>query len=487
MSLQQLFTILRARWKLVSLIMLTVVGVASALLVVWPRSYSSSASVLLDTKSPDPINGVVNTLELGPSYMATQVDIIESPTVAARVVKSLKIDTSSQSHQDWLKVTGGHGDYVAWLADNVGRGLDVLPSKESNVLQIQYSSSDPREASTLANAFAKAYIDTTLQLRVEPARQSSDFFEERARAARQNLEQAQAKLSAYQKEKGIIGSDERLDVETAKLNDLAVQVTGLRGMVAESSSRSAQALSKPNELQDVLSNPVVAGLRADLLREEAKLQEMNARLGDSHPDVIQMKANIAALESKIASETRRVTGSVNINNSINESRVAQVSAAFEAQRQKLLKLKAQRDDMSVMEKEVENAQRAYDAILSRQTQTTIESQTTQTNVVLLSPATEPLKASSPKVAISLIMSIFLGAFLGVAAAVLLELLDRRVRAPLDLVQTFELPLIGVMHKPSRAGLAAGSSARWLQKNVLPKLPAPLRSEPSLKGATGSGQ
>ena len=51
------------------------------------------------------------------------------------------------------------------------KNLDVKPSRESNVIQINYRSPDPRFAAGLANAFAQAYIATTLELRVDPAKQ----------------------------------------------------------------------------------------------------------------------------------------------------------------------------------------------------------------------------------------------------------------------------------------------------------------------------
>ena len=81
-----------------------------------------------------------------------------------------------------------------------------------------------------------AYTDTTLDLRVEPAKLYNSFFDERAKALRDALEQAQSRLSAYQREKGIIVNDERLDVENARLSELSTQLVALQAVAEESAN-----------------------------------------------------------------------------------------------------------------------------------------------------------------------------------------------------------------------------------------------------------
>src|SRR5690606_28265060 len=173
---------------------------------------------------------------------------------------------------------GGNGDIEAWLASLLSSNLTVTPSRESSLINVSYTAPDPKFAATIANAFVQAYIDTSLDLRVDPAKRYSSFFDERAEQLRGALESAQSKLSAYQKEKGIIGNDERMDIETARLNELSSQLVALQALAAESSSRSAQARSAADRMQEVMRDPVVANLQADLARQEARLQELNSRL-----------------------------------------------------------------------------------------------------------------------------------------------------------------------------------------------------------------
>ena len=82
-------------------------------------------------------------------------------------------------------------------------------------------------------------------------------------------------------------TDERMDVETQRLNDLSSQLVAIQAAAADASSRQAQASAgSADKLQEISNHPVVAGLRGDLSRMEAKLQELSSRLGDGHPQVI---------------------------------------------------------------------------------------------------------------------------------------------------------------------------------------------------------
>ena len=90
-------------------------------------------------------------------------------------------------------------------------------------------------------------------------------------------------------------------------------------------------------------------------------------------------------------------------------------------------MKATRDEGAVLVREVENAQRAYDAMLSRFTQSNTESLTTQGNAYVLSQASVPAQPSSPKVVLNTLLSALIGSLLALSAIILLEYMDRRIR------------------------------------------------------------
>ena len=468
MTFGQFLSILRARWWVVALVLGLTVATTLLVSLLLPRQYTATASVVVDFK-PDPVSAFAFGGGASPAYMATQVDIIRSERVAQRVVRNLKLNENPQVRQQWLDETGGEGNIEVWLASVFQKQMDVVPSRESSVIAVSYKAPDPRFAAGLANAFAQAYIDTALELRTDPARLYSTLFENRAKEARETLEKAQSKVSVFQKQAGIIATDERLDVETARLNELSSQATMMQALLAESASRQAQAQSgQGDRMQEVLNNANVSQLKADISRAEAQLQQLATRLGDKHPQVEEAKASLAELRSRLEAETRKVTGSVTVSANINRQRLAEVQRALQAQRDKVLKMKAVRDEGLVLLRDAENAQRSYDALLQRFTQTSLEGQTTQSNINLLTQATPPLEPSSPRIVLNTLLSIFLGTLLAVGTALLLELKDRRVRNVDDVVEALGLPVLGLMPKPgTQLQLGAGRVSPMQQRLMAP--------------------
>jgi len=475
MTLPQFFSILRARWKAMAVILgLAVLGTALVNYLL-PRSYTSTSAVLVDVKTPDPIAGIVFPGMASPSYMATQVDVIQSDRVSQHVVRALRLDESEPMREKWREGTKGVGNFQIWLADVLRKSLDVKPSRESNVITVAYKSADPKFATALANAYAQAYIDVSLELRVEPAKQYGRFFDERAKQLRAKVEAARAKVSAFQKDKGLVGADERFDVESARLNELSTQYVSLQAVSAESSGRQAQVRNSSEQLQDVITNPVIGTLKSDLSRQESRLKELRERLGDNHPNVREAQAALDETTLRLAAETARVSGGVGVTNAINQSRLDKVRASLDAQRLKVLKLKDSRDGLSVLVSDLDSAQRAYDAVIARSNQTELESRTTQTNVYVLNPASEPLLPASPRVTLNMLLALFIGTLLAVGTAMLLELFDRRVRSAGEVVQLLDIPLLGILSRRPRGKLFGKKEAAALTSSAAPVA----ASEPAL--------
>lgn len=470
MSFSQILAIVKARKILVASIFLLTILTTIAVSVFLPKQYTATAAVVMDVKSPDPISGMVLQGMMTPTYMATQVDILNSSRVAKKVIQELRLNENQSLRQQWADETGGDGDFEAWLTDILQKKLSISPSKESNVIDISYTGADPRFAAALANGFTKAFIDTSLELRVEPAKQYAALFDAQAKQQRDTLDEAQRRLSAYQKEKGIVATDERLDVESQRLQELTAQLVSLQSLAAESSSRKAQG---GDTAPDVISNGLIASLKADLARQEAREKELMSRYGSAHPQAQEIDANVKELRERINQEIRKVNSSVGLSNNINQSREAQIRQAVEQQRQKILHIKSQRDEATALLRDIESAQRAYDTMTARFNQASLESQSTQTNVAVLKAATPPDRHSSPKLFINTVLSVLLGAMLALVTCFAVELVDRKVRGKADIEALVKLPILGELPKvkfndgvntlragaPSGRGLFLGWNAR----------------------------
>jgi chain length determinant protein EpsF len=370
--------------------------------------------------------------------MATQVDIIGGDRVAQRVVKMLKLDENPRTKERWMEATEGRGTLEGWIADSLQKRLDVRPARESNVINITYKGSEPEEAASVANAFAQAYLDINLALKTEPARIYAEWFDEQTKASRAKLEEAQARLSEYQQKAGIVSSDERVDYETTKLAEISSQLTTVQGETTDSQSKRG---SRGDTVAEVMQSPLINGLKADVARQEAKVQEVSVRLGENHPERQRAESELAALKSRLASETARINASIETTYRVGKDRERELQGAVSAQKARVLALNKQRDELNVYRRDVESAQRAYETVSQSASQTRLQSLTNQTNVVRLNVATPPVNPSSPRLLINLLIAAFGGTLLGIACALLLELVNRRVRSAEDLVQMLELPVL----------------------------------------------
>lgn len=440
MTFQQFILILRARYKVALLVLFVTVATATAVSLLLPKQYTAGAAVVVDVKSPDPVSGLMLQGMMAPGYMATQVDIINSDRVAKAVVKLTKLDESPVVKQQWIDATEGKGQLNDWLATLLQKNLDVKPSRESNVININYTGADPDFAAAVANAFAQAYINVNLDLRVAPAREYAAFFEEQTKSARERMEVTQKALSDYQQANGITSTDERLDFETAKLNETSSQLTSVQGLTTDSSSKRQSGSAAT--VSEVMQSPLINGLKGDIARLESKLNESNVNLGKNHPQTISAEAELSALKNQLAAETRKITASIETTYQVSKQREQQLRSAVAAQKTRVLELNRQRDELNVLRRDIESAQRAFEILSQRASQTNIESQTNQTNVAVLNPAVAPPDPSKPRVLLNILVSIFLGTLLGVGLALMLELLNRRVRSADDLIDALGLPVLG---------------------------------------------
>jgi chain length determinant protein EpsF len=445
MNFTQFLLILNARKWIILGVLLVTVAVTTGVSLWLPKEYTAATTLIIDSKSKDPFTGQLMPSQMFPGYMATQVDVIKSSTVAQKVVRDLKLADSPGTREQFMEATEGKGDINQWLGDLLLAKLDVEPSRESSVINIAFTATDPQFAAGMANAFAKTYIETSLELRLAPARQTAAWFDQQIIQLRENLDQAQQNLTAYQREKGIVESEERLDVETRRMADLAGQMVSAQSASFDASSRTRDSASLP----EVINNPVVQSLKAQLSQGEGRLAELSKRVGVNHPDFVRLQAEVNSYKARLANELSTATRGVGATAGAARQRFNELSAAFERQKARVLELKQQREEATLLARDLENAQRIYDSALQRYGQSRMEAQSTQTDLAVLNPAVPPVEPSKPRVFLNILLSVFLGSLLGVGTGFLVELLDRRVRSGQDIAAGLDIPVLAEVTKKGR--------------------------------------
>lgn len=440
MNLTQFLLILNARKWIILITLLVTVFTTLAISMLLPKQYTASTTLVLNYKASNPVTGVILPIQMMPSYLVTQADIISSHNVALKVVDNLKLADNPTVKTQFLSATKGKGNISDWLADTLQTKLGAKPSRESSVIEISYTGNDPTFASTIANAFAEAYIQTSLELSVQPARQTAIWYDQQITQLRTDLEKAQKSLSDYQREKGVVLSDERVDIETERLGNLSSQMIAAQSQTFDAASRQRQLDSSA----DVMNNSVVQSLKIQLAQSESRLAEVRKNNGVNHPDFKRAEAQYNSIKQELDSAIRTATRSVAATATAARQRENDLRNALAAQKSKVMALKQQRDEIAVLVRDVENAQHIYDAALQRAGQSRLESQTSQTEIAVLNRAVPPLDASSPKVVLNTILAFFLGGLLGIAIGFLMELVDRRIRSEQDVSEGLGIPVLGVI-------------------------------------------
>ena len=475
MNIRQFLLIMRARWRIVCGVFAGVVLASVLLVFVLPNKYTATASLVIDSKV-DPVTAAGGgSDQVMANYINTQSDVITSVRVAQRVAKTLKLDQDPGVHDKWVAKTGGQGDIFVWLAHGLLAGKNLVvasasgsATRQSNVLEITAKSHDPKMAAAIANGFAAAAIETNIELKVEPAKQYSAWFDQRLAALRTDLEAKQKRLSDFQNATGIVATDDKLDVENARLAELSTQLVAVQSQRQDSQSHQRQASGDNEYLPEVLQSPLIASLKDALTAAEAKKTEVAGRLGKNHPDYQAAEAEVANLRARIGAETNKIVASLGSTTQTNMRRESDIRQALEAQKKRVLEMKHDHDEAAVLASDVASAQRDLDAVSQRLAVTNLESQAQQTNVVLLTPATPPLDPSSPKLLIFLGVGIFLGGILGMATALLVEKNDETLREEDDLVGLLGVPVLGRI-RPVKPGPSAGLSRAPVPSGISPTI------------------
>ncbi|MGE3925840.1 MAG: chain length determinant protein EpsF [Lautropia sp.] len=446
MRFDLLFGILRSRfWLIVTVLAVTtLMAIVGSLLMT--KRYSASTTIYVDVNTVDQVSGnVTYSRETVRNNLATQIEIIKSDAVVDRVIKKLALDQDPTIQLEWVKATEGKGELLTWLTPGLLRSLDATASIDGTTITLAVERSSAKQAADIANAFATSYKEAALELKTRPAQEYAERFSEQTKKYKDAVELAQTRLSDFQRQSGIISSDERLDVENQRLTELSTQLVQVQSQLSDSRSRSAAAARGGDAaIPEVVANVLIQTLTSELGKAEARLGQIGSQYGPNHPVRLSAAAEVDELRSRLRQETARVRSSVQTANAINVQRERELRAAVDAQKAKVLELKDKRDKVAIYQRELDSAQRAFELVARRMTETTVGLSAGLSNVSILTPAVTPLLPTRPNLVLNTLVGVLLGLFIGVLAAFTLEAAQRPLRSAEDLLQAAGIPVLAVL-------------------------------------------
>ena len=462
MRFMQLLRILRAHSGLILSCLLVAWIAAGVITTVMTERYVASSSVLVDFSDSSSVTQKP-PVQLYSSYLATQLDLLASQTVALKVVQRLELETNAEARARFLgadsslqsmlsgvksavqsmlaqvsrnktKATDAASDAANdryRLADQVLRHTTIRPSPDSSVLQVSYAASSPQAAAEAANAVVEAYIQTTLEMNVNPARASSEWLDEQVTRLDTEAQAARSALADFQQRTGIV-STEANDSESVRLNDLNSQLVAAQSQ----------------------NHPAIQALKSDLARAQAKLNELPPQLGPNHPSHQRTTNEVNELRAQLESESARIASNL-------RQEIAQ-------QRGSMLTMRRQHGQLAALQDAVDSAQRMLDEATQKAMQARMASQVTQTNVSIIRVAVPPRQPTSPNAAFNFALASVLGLVLGAGIGLWREVVCRFVRSADDIRDFLGVQVLGVLHSgprssSGRARLLNGSSPLLLSQ------------------------
>jgi len=413
MSIIQFLRILWARAPLiVACTIFTFLGGLVVTLVVQPR-YEASARVMLSILKPDPITGnIQNINDLGP-FVDTQRELIKDYRVAGPVVSVLNWETDPQKIAKYQgRPSTDNRDFKHWLAQEISDRTSAKFASGS-IFEITFSSPNPLEAKVGAEALRRSFMDYTLQAKRQDATKNATWFLSQAEAARRSAEEAQMAKAAYERANGIVMQGEQAgsqqDVESARLSAIV-----------------SQAAAAPTAM---LSAPVMTSSSSalQLAQIDAALAQNAEKLGPNHPQMQQLRAQRALVASVVAKEQAAARSGPNTS-----AIVGQLSRQLQDQQARVIGQRDKIERLRQLQSEVDLRREQYKKTAERAADLSLESGVTDSGLSPIGVVVTPTKPAFPNKPLILIGSLGLGGGLGLVLAVLIELLNRRVRGIEDL-------------------------------------------------------
>lgn len=475
-DLRELFAVLRRRKGTILLIALLVfLGAFLATMMITP-TYRAAVTLQIDMDSTKVLNfdvdatGNQNTLNSKDFYQ-TQYEILKSTTLAGKTIDQLNLRGSIRPEElekpffaepmamlkELIFGPPEEGSVEAEAVAQLGevpaeelflKGLSVAPVKNSQIVKVNYDSTDPGLAATIANALADNYIKMNLERRVDAASYAEEFLTEELVQAKSRLEESEAKLVEYAKEASIFqtGDEKSQSLTAQKLTAINTSLTEAESDRIDAQSKFVQA-QRTMGVSKVLDNPTVQELKRSVVELESDYQEKLQVYKPGYPLMVQLKRQINEFKLQISNETNRITsaveGDLRSNFLAAQEREEKLRAELETQKQGLLLLRDKSIGYNTLLREVETNRSLYEGLLQRIKEVGVAGGVGANNVSVLDPAVVPYKKHKPNTKMNLALGGVLGLFLGMVVAFLLEFLDDRIKSSDELERILGLPLLGM--------------------------------------------
>jgi len=468
-DLRKIVALLRANLLLIGSVIAASLALAGVATLLQTPSFTAKTTIQINDQSAQVLgkqddisqDQVISSTD-SERFLQTQVDILGSNVIAERVARKLRLIGSAQFYEAMgvpqPADNSTQNEVREQTIEALLEGKSVSLPRNSRLVTISFTSTDPSFSARLANTWTDEYIQANLQRRYDSSAYARAFISGQLNDARAKLEQSERQLNAYAREAGLIRTRDNLagnqqnrdsgggsSITTASLLQLNVQANQAQAarITAEQRWRSISSgslLSSP----EVLGNAAVGTLLAQRSSSSAELEKERARHLADYPSVVQLKAQVESIDGQLQAISRNIRASV-------KQAYESAREAEQALKQQVLELKssslAEQDRLvqyNQLAREAETNRTVHDGLLQRYKELNAAAGISSSNIAIIDKADAPTKPSSPNLVKNLALALLAGAALASVIVFLRNQFDDAVRIPEDIEAKLNLSLLGVI-------------------------------------------
>ena len=469
-TLRQYVHVLRKHWRMVLLPSLAALGITGLILLLITPTYTAKSTILIERQTPQVLNvkqPVSEQQDDEHDFYETQYELLESRSLAARVIKELKLE-----QYPFLKVASGRagqtalsraaadvmkdgGPTAASDEDNLGvdprvideyaKHLKIIPTVRTRLVTVAFSSPNPILSARIVAAHIRAYITRGTQLRSEASKNAQQFLQGKLTELEARVEQSEAALNNYRRDRGIVGSatDDKTKLVMNRIIDLNKALTAAE---TQRISLDAQAhLTRThdvNALPEIQNSRIIQALKTEESNVESQYASVASQYKSDYPPLAELAAKRATLQARLNQEMRRVAAGVEWKYNAAAAREDELRQEIEAEKKEAAALNQASLQDTILSRELAGNRDLYRSVLARMNELGVAAGVSASNVSVVDPSEVPLTPSSPKTGMTLGLVGILALFCGVSGAFLADHFDDSFEAPEEVENSLRLPSLG---------------------------------------------
>jgi uncharacterized protein involved in exopolysaccharide biosynthesis len=475
--LRDIAAVLRRRKWQISITFLLVLGAVIAATLLMPKQYQTQMKVLVKNERADMIvsadrnGGSGYRGEVSEAQINSEIELLTSNNLLQEVVTKCGLDRLETPRE--AVAADRRPVAIEKALRRLHRDLKISPVRKADIIQVEYSATDPHRAVAVLAQLADSYLVAHLKVHGTPG--THEFFKGQADRYQRELLAAEAGLAAFRQRENIVmlaqqkdtmlekssAADSALMQAEAAIGEDTQKIAGLRAqlvaaqprvvtqsrtlsnqylverlhtMLAELQNRRTQLLVKfrPDDRSVLEANREIADTQAAL--DQATRLNGTEQATDVNPLHQALEIDLARLQAELAGlQSRR------------ESLAGQ-SETYTRQLVKLAGATAAFDDLTRAQKETEENYLLYAKKTEEARIAESLDQQKISNVAIAETPTEPHLPSKPDVPLNIALGAVLACFVSFGGAFTAEYFSDTVAQPSDLEDLTGLPVYAIAYR-----------------------------------------